>query len=90
MAFLATFRHSYFEATLAKVATPDMRALFLDLCQIAPIQPLDDFRSYPLAVKLGGSGSVMGLDAGKVLKRSVLCPHCDEDYLFTLMPRLRR
>lgn len=26
----------------------------------------------------------MGLDAGKVLKRSVLCPQCNEDYLFTL------
>jgi hypothetical protein len=26
----------------------------------------------------------MGLDAGKVLKRSVLCLHCNEDYLFTL------
>jgi transcription elongation factor Elf1 len=26
----------------------------------------------------------MGLDAGTVLKRSVLCPHCNEDYLFTL------
>ena len=26
----------------------------------------------------------MGLDAGRVLKRSVLCPHCNEDYLFTL------
>jgi hypothetical protein len=26
----------------------------------------------------------MGLDAGAVLKRSVLCPHCNEDYLFTL------
>jgi hypothetical protein len=26
----------------------------------------------------------MGLDAGTVLKRSVLCPHCDEEYLFTL------
>ncbi len=26
----------------------------------------------------------MGLDAGTVLKRSVLCPHCYEDYLFTL------
>jgi hypothetical protein len=26
----------------------------------------------------------MGLDAGSVLKRSVLCPHCNEDYLFTL------
>ena len=25
----------------------------------------------------------MGLDAGRVLKRSVLCPHCN-DYLFTL------
>jgi hypothetical protein len=31
-----------------------------------------------------GWGSVMGLDAGTVLKRSVLCPHCNEDYLFTL------
>jgi DNA-directed RNA polymerase subunit RPC12/RpoP len=26
----------------------------------------------------------MGLDAGKVLKRSVLCPRCKQDYLFTL------
>lgn len=26
----------------------------------------------------------MGLDAGRVLKRSVLCPHCKADYLFTL------
>ena len=26
----------------------------------------------------------MGLDAGTVLKRSVLCPHCNEDYYFTL------
>jgi transcription elongation factor Elf1 len=26
----------------------------------------------------------MGLDAGQVLKRAVLCPHCNEDYLFTL------
>jgi uncharacterized protein YbaR (Trm112 family) len=26
----------------------------------------------------------MGLDAGAVLKRSVLCPHCREEYLFTL------
>jgi uncharacterized protein YbaR (Trm112 family) len=26
----------------------------------------------------------MGLDAGTVLKRSVLCPHCKEDYYFTL------
>jgi hypothetical protein len=26
----------------------------------------------------------MGLDAGRVLKRSVLCPHCNEEYLFTL------
>jgi hypothetical protein len=30
-----------------------------------------------------GWGNVM-LDAGRVLKRSVLCPHCDADYLFTL------
>jgi hypothetical protein len=26
----------------------------------------------------------MTLDAGAVLKRSVLCPHCNEEYLFTL------
>jgi hypothetical protein len=26
----------------------------------------------------------MGLDTGAVLKRPVLCPHCNEDYLFTL------
>jgi hypothetical protein len=26
----------------------------------------------------------MGIDAGSVLKRSVRCYHCNEDYLFTL------
>jgi hypothetical protein len=26
----------------------------------------------------------MGLDTGTVFKRSVLCPDCNEDYLFTL------
>ena len=26
----------------------------------------------------------MGLDAGQVLKRPVLCPHCSEEWLFTL------
>ena len=26
----------------------------------------------------------MGLDAGQVLKRPVLCPHCNEERLFTL------
>ncbi len=26
----------------------------------------------------------MGLGAGRVLKQSVLCPRCNEDYLFTL------
>jgi hypothetical protein len=26
----------------------------------------------------------MGLDAATVLKRSVLCRHCDEEYYFTL------
>src|SRR5215471_3337009 len=31
-----------------------------------------------------GWGSVMGLDAGRVIKRSVFCLHCNEDYLFTL------
>jgi hypothetical protein len=29
-------------------------------------------------------GGVMGLDAGAVLKRSLLCPLCHEDYYFTL------
>ena len=26
----------------------------------------------------------MGLDTGSVFKRPILCPHCNEDYLFTL------
>ena len=26
----------------------------------------------------------MGLDTGRVFKRFVFCPHCKEDYLFTL------
>ena len=26
----------------------------------------------------------MGLDTGTVFKRSALCPHCNEEYLFTL------
>jgi hypothetical protein len=26
----------------------------------------------------------MGLDTGAVFKRPILCPHCKEDYLFTL------
>ena len=26
----------------------------------------------------------MALDSGRVLKRSVFCPHCNGDYLFTL------
>ena len=26
----------------------------------------------------------MGIDTGTVFKRSVFCPHCKEDYLFTL------
>ena len=34
--------------------------------------------------RIAGWASVMGLDSGRVLKRSVLCPHCNEDYLFTL------
>ena len=34
--------------------------------------------------RIGSWGSVMGLDTGTVFKRSVLCPHCNEEYLFTL------
>ena len=34
----------------------------------------------PVCVGVG----VMCLDAGQVLKRAVLCCHCNEDYLFTL------
>jgi hypothetical protein len=34
--------------------------------------------------RLGGLGKVMGLDTGAVFKRPVVCPHCNEDYLFTL------
>jgi hypothetical protein len=30
------------------------------------------------------SGSVLILDAGQVLKRPVLCRHCDEERLFSL------
>ena len=26
----------------------------------------------------------MGLDAATVLKRSILCPHCNQEYYFTL------
>ena len=26
----------------------------------------------------------MGLDAGAVLKRPILCPHCNQHYYFTL------
>jgi hypothetical protein len=26
----------------------------------------------------------MGLDTGRIFKKSVFCPHCKEDYLFTL------
>jgi hypothetical protein len=28
--------------------------------------------------------SAVGLDTGTLFKRSVFCPHCKEDYLFTL------
>lgn len=31
-----------------------------------------------------GGGSVMGLDAGTVLKRPVVCSHCNEEFYFTL------
>ena len=31
----------------------------------------------------------MGLDTGTVFKRSVLCPHCNEDYLFADNPELK-
>ena len=34
--------------------------------------------------RLDGLGKVMGLDTGVIFKRPVLCPHCNEDYLFTL------
>jgi hypothetical protein len=46
------------------------------------MQAPQDFRGYP--GRLGGLGKVMGLDTGEVFKRTVLCPHCNEDYLFTL------
>jgi hypothetical protein len=41
------------------------------------------FKRIPMAGQLG-LGNVMGLDSGAVFKRPVLCPHCNEDYLFTL------
>ena len=31
-----------------------------------------------------GWDAIMDLDTGAVFKRSVVCPHCNEDYLFTL------
>src|SRR5207247_4346637 len=60
----------------------DASQFILGVWPICTIQPPHDFRSLPSRVV--GWGSVMGLDAGRVLKRSVLCPHCNEDYLFTL------
>jgi hypothetical protein len=56
--------------------------LILRVWPICTIRPPHDFGSLPEPGRVGAS--VMGLDAGTVLKRSVLCPHCNEDYLFTL------
>src|SRR5215469_524309 len=57
-------------------------SLILGVWPICAIQPPRDFGSLPQPHS--GWGSVMGLDTGTVFKRSVLCPHCNEDYLFTL------
>jgi hypothetical protein len=56
---------------------------FLKCAQIALFRgnTISDRGNQPGVVR---RGSVMGLDAGTVLKRSVLCPHCKEDYYFTL------
>jgi hypothetical protein len=56
--------------------------LFLKVCPNCTIQPPLDFRSCPSRVVGWGSG--MCLDTGRVFKRPVLCPQCNEDYLFTL------
>ena len=55
---------------------------FLGVWPICTIQAPKDFTGYPWLVRW--VGGVMGLDTGAVFKRPVLCPHCNEDYLFTL------
>jgi DNA-directed RNA polymerase subunit RPC12/RpoP len=55
----------------------------LGVLPICTIRPLRDFRSFALVGQWVWV-SVMGLDAGRVFKRLVLCLHCSEDYLFTL------
>jgi hypothetical protein len=55
---------------------------FLGVWPICTIQVPKDFRGYPWPGRW--LGKVMGLDTGAVFKRPVLCPHCNEDYLFTL------
>ena len=57
-------------------------SLILSVWPICTIQPRYDFRSLPR--RIGSWGTVMGLDTGRVFKRPVLCPHCNEEYLFTL------
>jgi hypothetical protein len=54
--------------------------LFLECGQIA-LFDRQSILDHPLSQI---AGWVMCLDAGTVLKRYVLCPHCKEDYLFTL------
>jgi hypothetical protein len=56
--------------------------LFLGCGQFALFDRHTILDHYPSRVV--GWGNVMGLDAGIVLKRSVRCLHCNEDYLFTL------
>src|SRR5262249_131382 len=56
--------------------------LILGVWLICTIRPPHDFRS--LLQPGSGVGSVMGLDVGRVLKRSVACSQCSEDHLFTL------
>jgi len=54
--------------------------LFLECGQIALFDSPVDLRSLTSQI----ASWVMCLDAGTVLKRYVLCPHCVENYLFTL------
>ena len=56
--------------------------LFLGAWPNCTIRSPVDFRSFTQPDSVGTS--VTCLDAGTVFKRYVLCPHCKEDYIFTL------
>jgi hypothetical protein len=69
-----TVRPSVFAANLALAIRYSLRVWPNCTIQLSP-----DIRSYFQSL-----GCVMGLDAGTVLKRPILCSHCNEEYYFTL------